>query len=229
MIMVNNWLAGLLPSRCLLCGMDAHSRGLCRACHRDLPAIAHPCPLCALPLPTVDALACGRCLGDPPPWRRCVSALLYEEPASHLIAALKYRARLPVARLLAEALTEQIGPSPQIDAILPVPLHWRRRWQRAFNQTETIADELGRRLHLPVHSRWLQRERATPAQQSLTAAERARNLRGAFALRHPIAGLRIAVVDDVVTTGHTATEITRLLLENGAAAVDVWSLARTPH
>jgi ComF family protein len=228
MIMVNNWLARLLPPRCLLCGMDGGRNGLCRACLRDLPVIEHPCPLCALPLPTADALACGRCLTDPPPWRRCVSALLYEAPASHLIAALKYRARLPVARLLGETLAAQIGPAPQIDAILPVPLHWRRRWQRGFNQAEIIADELGRRLQLPVHTRWLVRHRATPAQQSLSAAERARNLRGAFALRHRVVGLRIAVVDDVVTTGHTATEATCQLLAAGAAAVEIWSLARTP-
>ena len=226
--MVNYFLDRLLPQSCLVCGMDASGRGICAPCQTELPNIDHPCPLCALPLATPDALACGRCLADPPPWRRCVSALLYEAPASRLIAGLKYRSRLPVARLLSDLLTAQIGSLPQVDVILPVPLHWRRRWQRGFNQAEIIADELGRRLHLPVQTRWLQRRHATPAQQSLSAAERARNLRGAFALRHPVAGCHIALVDDVVTTGNTASEISRLLLQHGAASVEVWSLARTP-
>lgn len=227
--MVNNFLARLLPARCLLCGMDATpSTSFCHGCRADLPVPADPCPLCALPLATPDAVACGACLTDPPPYARCVSALLYAPPADRLVAALKYRERLAVARSLAPMLVERIGPEPAIDALLPVPLHWRRRWSRGFNQAEVIAAELASHLSLPVHNRWLQRTRATPAQQALTAVQRRRNLRAAFALQHPVEGLRLALIDDVVTTGSTAAELARLLLEAGAARVEIWCLARTP-
>jgi len=226
----SNWIARLLPARCLICGMDAKlGQGLCADCTVELPLITHPCPFCALPLPTSEALACGDCLQRPPPYRQCVSALLYQPPASHLIAAFKFRSQLPVARLLSDLLRQQIGQSPQVDVILPVPLHWRRRWQRGFNQAETIADELSRQLHIPVQTRWLQRRHATPSQHLLNATQRAKNLRGAFALKHSVQGLRIALVDDVVTTGSTVAEVAQTLLRGGAASVVVWCLARTPR
>lgn len=231
--MVNNWIRRLLPARCLLCGMDAGMNsgreGFCAGCVAELPHIAHPCPLCALPLPAADILACGACLSEPPPYARCVSAIVYAAPADRLIAGLKYRRQLPVARVLAQCLLDQIGAEPGIDAILPVPLHWRRRWLRGFNQAEVIADELSRALGVPHRSRWLRRRRPTPPQQALSAAERRRNLRGAFVVTAPVAGLRIALVDDVITTGSTVEEIARLLRKAGASSIEVWCLARTPR
>lgn len=245
--MVNNkksrlttWLDRLLPERCLLCGMDcdiggntngtgSRSTNFCIACQRELPVIQHPCPYCALPLPGADALACGDCLQQPPPYLRCVSALLYQPPASQLITHFKYRGQLPVVRALCPLLLDHIGPQPGVDVVLSVPLHWRRRWQRGFNQAEVIADEVGRALQLPVQTRWLQRQQPTIAQQSLTASARARNLRGVFTASPAVAARRIALVDDVVTTGSTAAEITRTLLRAGAASVEIWCLARTPR
>jgi ComF family protein len=226
--MVNNWLARLLPARCLLCGMDAPESGLCPDCIGELPLVRHPCPLCALPLPTLETLACGSCLNDPPAWRRCVSAMLYAAPADKLIAGLKFRHQLPVASSLAQRLASQIGSAPGVDLIIPVPLHWRRRWQRGFNQADVIANELARLLDIKSNCGALRRLRATPAQQTLSAAARKRNLRDAFTLNADVTGLRIALVDDVVTTGSTASEIARLLLQAGAASVEVWCLARTP-
>jgi ComF family protein len=231
--MVNNWFARLsaaiLPARCLLCGMDATATGFCAACTGDLPQIDHPCPLCALPLPNIDALACGGCLNAPPPWRRCVSALLYAAPADRLVAGLKFRGQLAIARSLAQLLAHQIGDASHIDLILPVPLHWRRRWQRGFNQADVVASELARTFAIATRPRTLRRRLATSAQQTLTAAQRKRNLRNAFVLTADVAGQRIALVDDVVTTGSTASEIARLLLAAGAASVEVWCLARTPR
>lgn len=225
------WLDQLLPERCLLCGMDCNSviPSLCNACHGELPLIQHPCPYCALPLASADALACGDCLQRPPPYLRCVSALLYQPPASQLVAHFKYHGQLPVVRALCPLLLDAIGQQPGVDVLLPVPLHWRRRWQRGFNQAEVIADEVGRALRLPVKTRWLQRRHLTAAQQSLGASARARNLRGAFSASPKVAGCRIALIDDVVTTGSTAAEITRTLLRAGATSVEVWCLARTPR
>lgn len=237
--MVNNFLrslARLLPTRCLLCGMDvphgfvdnSTDCGICPDCLAELPLVRHPCPLCALPLPAADALACGACLSRPPPYVRCVSATLYATPADRLIAALKYRSQLPVARALTPLLIAQIGAAPSVDVILPVPLHWQRRWRRGFNQAEVIANELARSLGIEMQARWLRRHHTTPAQQTLTADARRRNLRGAFIVTGPVTQKRIALVDDVVTTASTATELTHALLKAGATSVEVWCLARTP-
>jgi ComF family protein len=226
--MVNNWLDLLLPASCLLCGGRGDAAGLCAGCRADLPRLENPCPRCALPLPAAS-IACGECLGKPPPWSRCIAPLLYRPPVSALVAALKYRGRLGAGHLLTTLLAEQLrNEEAHADLLLPVPLHWRRRLRRGFNQAELIADQLGRELALPVAMRLLRRDRATAAQQSLDATSRRRNLRRAFTLRGEVVGLHVALIDDVVTTGATAAELSRLLLSAGAASVQVWSLARTP-
>jgi ComF family protein len=236
--MVNNFrlpapvctlLSHLLPPSCLLCaGPAGNNRDLCAGCLAELPFTRFPCPRCALPLPTAEA-SCGHCLSLPPPWGRCVAPLLYRPPASQLVAAFKYRGQVSGGRLLTSLLSEQLHRSGcEVDLIVPVPLHWRRRWQRGFNQAELIADQLSAALRIPVAMRAVRRVRPTTAQQQLDARARARNLRGAFTLNRPLAGSRVALVDDVVTTGATAAELTRLLLKGGAAAVELWALARTP-
>lgn len=231
--MVNNflerWLGPLLPACCLLCGDKLADGRICRPCRDDLPAPAHPCPRCALPL-DAPAASCGACLSRPPPWNRCITPLLYRLPASSLLAGFKYQRRLAAGRLLADLLLERLrreGTGPA-ELLLPVPMHWRRRLRRGFNQTELIADQLGAALGLPVAMRGLQRSRPTSPQQALNAAARARNLRGAFTLTMPVVGRHLALIDDVVTTGATATELCRLLQRSGAASVQLWALARTP-
>lgn len=241
--MVNNFgrtgplrslLHHLLPGCCLFCAgpVDSaplgNSLDLCSGCRAELPFTRFPCPRCALPLPQPQA-SCGHCLSQPPPWQRCIAPLLYRAPASQLLASFKYRGRLTGGRLLTELLIAELWMSaPAVDLIVPVPMHWRRRWDRGFNQAELIADQIGAALRLPVAMKALRRARPTTAQQSLDARARARNLRGAFVLRQPLNGLRVALVDDVVTTGATATELCRLLLKGGATAVELWCLARTP-
>lgn len=231
--MVNNllerWLGPLLPACCLLCGDTLKGGRLCHPCRNDLPAPIHACPRCALPL-DAPAASCGACLSHPPRWSRCLAPLLYRPPASALLAGFKYRGRLSAGRLLTDLLLEQlrregIGPA---ELLLPVPMHWRRRLRRGFNQTELIADQLGAALGLPVAMRTLRRIRPTQPQQALDAAARARNLRGAFTLSASVAGRHLALIDDVVTTGATAAELSRLLLQSGAASVQLWALARTP-
>ena len=238
--MVNNsppagalrWLLDrLLPPSCLLCAGSVSARAhLCGPCHAELPITRFPCLRCALPMPHhVEQGICGTCLRQPPLWQRGVAPLLYRPPASQLLGGFKYRGRLQGGQLLIELLIGELrrtGCSP--DLIVPVPLHWRRRWSRGFNQAELIADQVGTALQIPVVMKALRRTRQTTAQQSLDATARARNLRGAFTLNRSVAGLRVALVDDVVTTGATATELSRLLLKGGATAVELWALARTP-
>lgn len=238
---VTGLLRGRLPigSRCLLCGLtdiEMHATDLCAACAAELPRIGQHCPHCGLPLPDSPpaqpaSLPCGQCLRAPPPYRRCIAPLLYRPPVAQLIARFKYGDRLACGRLLCDELLRRLRCEPDLDAdlIVPVPLHWRRRWVRGFNQAEIIGDELSRALRIPLRLDLLTRSRPAPPQQSLSADQRRRNLRGAFALRGPAPfGLDIALVDDVVTTGATAAEVAGLLLGAGARSVQVWCLARTP-
>jgi len=226
--MVNSNLLRTFHGRCVLCG-DHGRDDLCLHCAADLPRIESGCQRCGLPLPA--GAECGQCLRQPPPFARCLSPFLYLPPVSQLITAFKYEARFSYGRVLSRQLLAHLRAcdATAVDVLLPVPLHWRRRWDRGFNQAEMIADELGRALDLPAPARWLRRELAASPQQELGAAERARNLRAAFSVKVSLEGLRVALIDDVVTTGATASELTRTLLAAGAASVQVWSLARTPR
>jgi ComF family protein len=217
---------------CLLCGLagaEPHAANLCAACAAGLPRIGHHCPHCGLPLPASHP--CGHCLLDPPPYLRCIAPLRYEAPVAQLIAHFKFSGQLACGRLLCDELLRRLHREPDLGAtlIVPVPLHWRRRWTRGFNQAEIIGDELSRALRIPLEVDLLARSRPTPPQQSLSARQRRHNLSAAFNLHGPVpAGQDVALVDDVVTTGATAAEIARLLLAAGVRSVQVWCLARTP-
>ncbi len=229
--MVYNWLRIDQIFRpgfpCLLCGADTRSpSGLCPPCQADLPRTAHPCPRCGEALPAPTDLPCGRCLRRPPPFDTLVAALAWETPVPGFVGALKFRERLPAARLLGHLLAEAVSDRTRPDCLLPVPLHAARLRQRGFNQAVEIARFAARRLDLPLLPAALRRIRPTPPQQGLDAKARRRNLRGAFELAAPLPGSHVAIVDDVVTTGSTVGEIARLLRRTGAERVVVWAAAR---
>ena len=146
-----------------------------------------------------------------------------------MIQDIKYRGRLLWLLVLADELASRIRAEglPMPTRLLPVPQHWRRRWERGFNRALEVARELGRRLGLPVNDRILFRLRPAVPQTGLPANERALNLRRAFGVRAQVCvGEAVAIVDDVVTTGATVHELSRLLRRAGAKEVCVWSLAR---
>ncbi|ONG13148.1 DNA utilization protein GntX [Klebsiella pneumoniae] len=116
---------------------------------------------------------------------------------------------------------------PPVDALVGVPLWHRRRWRRGYNQCDELCRPLARWRGCVWHREGLTRQRAGAVQHSLNARQRRQNLKNAFQLEFAVQGLHIALVDDVVTTGSTVAEISRLLLRNGAATVQVWCLCRT--
>lgn len=222
----------LFPGRCLICGAASQQTlDLCSGCASELPENQFCCPVCALP-PGVGlntAIVCGACLSSPPPYRHCVAPMRYEFPVNLLINRFKHHGKFSAAALLSEYLLRRLKTEHELpDVLVPVPLHWRRCWQRGFNQASWLAHYLGRRLGIPVNPRTLRRTRYTQQQQGQHRSERLANLKGAFDLRGHVAGKTIAVVDDVVTTGSTINEVSRLLIAGGATRVDVWCLARTP-
>ena len=224
--MVNSPLLSF-ARHCALCGASS-ADDLCADCRNELPRIHLSCIHCGIPLENPGI--CGHCLVEPPSFVRCIAPLRYEAPISHLLGAFKYQGNFNYGRILSTLLIERLRQQDRssIDVMIPVPLHWRRRWRRGFNQAELIADELSRAFNLPLQTRWLRRVRASAPQQSLDAEARSRNLRDAFYCGQPLTGMHIAVVDDVVTTGATADVIARTLLACGAASVQIWCLARTP-
>lgn len=229
----NSLIERLLPgASCLLCGAPRPARvNLCEPCAVELPWLGPSCPRCAMPLPAAAAPLCAHCLQDPPPFSACVAAFRYEFPVREVLARFKFDGDLAAGRLLAEQLALRLRVDADAGAeragftLVPVPLHPARLAGRGFNQAERIARVLARRLGLPLEQGLLRRLRQTPDQKRLSAAERHANLRGAFSAL-PCAGRRIALVDDVVTTGTTARLITHELLAAGAAEVRIWCAAR---
>ena len=215
----------LFSGSCYLCRGKAAAI-LCDACDADLPRLTGTlCPRCALASP--GGAVCGRCLTLAPQYDATVAALAYRFPSDVLIQALKFRGELALAPFLAAQLAPRLEAREPVDLILPVPLSARRLRERGYNQAleiaRAIARATGKRLELELCGR----ERDTPAQVDLPLADRAKNVRGAFHCPRLVAGARIAVVDDVMTTGATLDEVAATLKRAGAARVENWVVART--
>ncbi|VFN01549.1 MAG: comF family protein [Candidatus Kentron sp. G] len=219
-----------LPTACLLCGDTVTGEGvnLCTACGRDLPRIETACPLCGIPLPVSQV--CPTCRRRKPPFTRTYAAFQYRRPVSHLVTLMKFRGKLAAARVLGELLAEHLiqCPAQRPEMIIPIPLHGGRLRERGFNQAAELARDIARRWNVPVQGEMVIRERPTPRQTGLPGrAARHRNVRRAFALTGPVSGLKhVAVIDDVMTSGATVTEVARLLRHAGVARVDVWCCCR---
>ena len=228
----------LLPPRCGRCGVDVPADAtLCLDCWRAVTFIGAPlCEICGIPFeirPFGRAL-CGACLASPPVFDRARSAVVYDDATRSLILAFKHGDRLTLAPLFAAWMGRAgAGLLEEADLIVPVPLHRWRLLSRRYNQAAVLAHALGRQFGVNVVDSLLLRTRQTPSQGRKSAAQRAQNVRGAFALRNNcdgaaevIEGRRIVLVDDVFTTGATVSACTRVLRRSGARTVDVLTLAR---
>lgn len=153
--------------------------------------------------------------------------MLYAFPVNILVQRLKYAAELPLADFLAEQVAQAVAAQPLPDLILPMPLHPRRLGERGFNQAVEIGRKLALRLGVPLHAEACQRLRDTPAQAGLDLEARRRNLRGAFQCDADLAGLRVALLDDVMTSGASLDELAQAARNAGARAVEAWVVART--
>lgn len=216
----------LFGGTCFLCHGSASSGLLCAACEADLPRLeGGVCPRCALASPA--GAVCGRCLARPPRFDATLAALAYAFPADALVHALKFRGQLAVAGLLAQLLAERVAGAAPVDCLLPVPISGERLRQRGYNQALEIARHVARSAGIALAPQLCRRIRDTPAQTDLPWAERASNVRGAFASANAVAGARVAVLDDVMTTGATLDEVAASLKHAGAASVVNWVVART--
>lgn len=226
-------LDALLPPRCLSCGEAVDRQGgLCARCWTGLTFIAPPfCACCGLPFEyeAQEGALCGACLAAPPPFARARAVLVYDDGSRPLVLGFKHGDRIHAARAygvwMARAGRELLEGA---DRLVPVPLHRARLFHRRYNQAALLAQALSRHGGIPTTPDLLERRRATPTQGGLDRQGRHRNVKGAFRLRpgQSVRGQRLVLVDDVLTTGATLAECTRVLLRAGAARVDVLTLAR---
>lgn len=204
---------------------------VCARCVERFNQPVARCRHCAAPCP---APVCGECLHSAPPQAHAVAALDYAYPWNRLLAALKFRDGLALAPVLADLLAQAVraaeGEGLPVDVVTAVPLGRARLRERGYNQAWELARRVARALDRPADAQALQRLADTPAQTSLERAQRLASVRGCFGVTHAarVRGRRVALVDDVMTTGATLREAARVLLAAGAARVDVWVVARTP-
>jgi ComF family protein len=225
----------LFPPLCPLCRerqLKSLQPGLCDACLGELVPLGSPrCTVCSLPFegpPGSDHL-CASCLKSPPPFSGVTAYGIYSEQFREAIHRFKYEEAFylhrPLGRLLGAALEKNFTPG-SFDLIIPVPLHLSKLRARTYNQSLLLAHTLGKFLRVPVAATRLKRIRPTRSQQGLKSEERRHNLKGAFSLTGNIGNDRILLVDDVLTTGATASECSRILRRAGARDVHVAVLAR---
>ena len=235
--MVYNWKRRLqsllLPAHCRLCAVRTGTGySLCPACHADLPWVKSACRQCSNSLaPGSHRLLCGTCQKRTPHFDATTAILHYQPPVDYLVQRLKFSGELAMAPLLSGLLARQLRARqarlPEL--VVPVPLHPSRLRERGYNQATEIARRLGRELQLPVNHRLCRRIRKTDTQSLLPVKIRHWNVRNAFSVSGKLTAQHVAIVDDVMTTGHTVHELARALKRAGAERVEVWVIARAGH
>jgi ComF family protein len=223
-----------LPTLCVACREPVHGEGVCATCWAQLSFIAPPyCPRLGIPFvydPGPELLSM-EAIANPPAYQRARAAVRYDDVARTLVHALKYQDRTDLApamgRWMARAGRELLD---EADALVPVPLHWRRGWSRRYNQSGALARVIERESGVKMMSEALRRVRPTQQQIGLSRSQRASNVQGAFKIANhrqsEIQGRRVILIDDVLTSGATTDACARALLRARAAQVDVLVFAR---
>ncbi|MEM8815499.1 MAG: ComF family protein [Pseudomonadota bacterium] len=219
----------VLPPCCVFCGVATRisERVMCAPCRAELPWNEPCCKACAAAVAlNSPEIPCGRCQSRPQPWCRALAPLAFEFPIDAAVRAIKFHRRLEYLPALVAVMTAAYRNSGlDCDAVVPVPLHASRHGRRGFNQAEELARPLAKAAGLELFN-GARRVRRTAPQSGLDAAARRRNLKAAFELRAALRAEHALIVDDVMTTGATAAELTRCLRRHGVPRVSVLVAAR---
>lgn len=229
-----------LNSDCLLCGCSVpfnqpisrlrparfSNQKICVPCHAHLPLSKQTCYVCGLPS-NHSEIPCGSCLKNSPPYDKSISAFHYQSPISDFITQYKYASKLELLPLMVDYLIIAIEKSlkQQPELLIPIPLYYKKRNKRGFNQSRMIAKILSKHFCIPISGSEIVRTKQTQTQASLDAVQRKKNLKNAFEINRSLPE-RIAIIDDIVTTGTTVSELASLARAHGAKQIEVWSLAR---
>lgn len=218
---------------CLLCGRaESGSFGICPACAQALPHNQSACRQCALPIPDGShTQLCGQCISSPPSYQQTETPYIYAPPLDALITALKFRQQLTHAQLLGSLLAQHLQKTLRVipECIVPVPLHSSRLRERGYNQALELARPIARTLGIKLERNLAQRIRQTQAQTDLKFNSRAANLHRAFQIRRPPSYTHIAIVDDVITSGHTVEALAQEFRKVGVEKIEIWAIARAVY
>ncbi len=223
--MIDSVLNFLFPVACIICGLPVLERrhsSVCPACWNTLEPVPQPiCPRCGAPEAAIED-RCIHCRTGGTVFDFARSAVLFNDTAREIVHHLKYSDRVSLANPIGMRLRQTLKEGFEGRLVIPVPLHRSRERERGYNQAELIAVTLG----LPVASRLIRRRKKTPTQTGLSRSQRAHNLSAAFELRADVDGMTVILVDDVLTTGATMNELSRVLKRGGASRVEVLTFAR---
>ncbi len=218
-----------LPNKCLICNnnISDSSNPTCKYCYALLPHRFNNCARCGQSY-VANLDYCGKCISTPPIYDACFCAFEYKEPIAKLIRKFKYHDHPELAQRLAKLLYQEIiNQDIELpDLLIPVPLHISKLRQRGFNQSLLLTKELSKLLYIPYKSDIIYKSKATTAQADLSLALRRKNLKNCFKQVKKTDAKHIVIIDDVVTTSATATEITKVLKKTGVEYIQIWGLAQ---
>ncbi len=215
----------LLPPQCQYCGAPAGALPICAPCTQALPWNLCACPRCALP--QGQAHECAQCLSRPPAFDCAWAPFRLEAPIQQSIHGLKYHARFLQARMLGTLMAHALSTRDDLPQwLIPVPLHRGRLFRRGYNQALEVARGIAQQTSIRLLPDAARRLRATADQIGMSAVQRRRNVRNAFAIDTRIAGSSVALLDDVMTTGATLDALAQACKRAGAVRVEAWAVAR---
>ncbi len=227
----------LFPKTCVYCMKFILSEGtsnyLCEECYQKIKFIESPiCQICGLPVKP-HKIYCDRCTkGKQKIYYNVLRGiLLFEEPIKECIHKLKYKGKDYIGKFLSEFFIQYLQNNSyllDIDLIVPVPIHWTRKIQRGFNQSELLSEPVAKKFKIKYDNRNLFRRKRTKPQVKLNKEERLINISEAFAVRDPdfFSGKSVLIIDDVSTTGETINQCAKVLRQSGAKNIFGLTLAR---
>lgn len=240
---MNNWLKNNQPLNftrllnrtvkqpCALCQATPTLNGyaLCKACLITLPYTSNNCcPQCATPIQAninKKNIICGQCLKQPPYFDATHALMRYQFPLDKLLQHYKYNEALHLSQTLGQLMAERLHLT-NIDVIVPMPLHTNRLKARGFNQSTEIAKVISKYTNIPLDLTGCEKVKDRPPQASMAYKDRINNIKKAFVCTKPYTGLHVAIIDDVMTTGATLNELSKMLKQAGAAQISCYVLAR---
>lgn len=207
---MKNPLHYFLPGTCILCNMPSYrDQDLCRSCEADLPWVDISLP------------------------NDIIALFYYQYPINHLISALKFANKLIYAKVLGELMADKLVDSYKCESlpeiIIPVPLHKYRLRERGYNQALELAKPIAKQFGIPIDFSSCIRIKHTEAQALIPAKQRQKNVKNAFEVSKNFSAQHVAVIDDVITTGNTIRELSKVLLQSGVSRIDVWCCAKTNY
>ena len=219
----------VFPQFCLLCqeSVKTNQLSICTPCMAELPWLSagNCCPHCGLV--SQSNSPCGHCLKSPPTFDATHALFAYGYPIDAVLQQYKYGSALTIAELFGQLLVNNRKASQLPDLLIPMPLHPQRLAERGFNQAVEIARIVAHALQLPLDTRACRRVRFSAPQATLPLKQRVKNMRNAFSCERKLDGLKVALLDDVMTTGASLNALATAVKKAGAATVECWVIART--